>query len=422
MGTKYWKILYWKDSCLTVRLKKSVSQLAGIFNNRFEKLLLSADEATIDAGRKTETQRLIEDSEQHEARRLLLSVEELANKKREKQATAENAFLHQVEADFHQELIADLEIEFRDTQEIMHNVLKIDSSLGRLLDILYTEACSISRLVQCFETLPWLEKATMKFVQQPKYRRVDSAGHPIILKTIRSVLSFIGIESLRTLIPVLIAKHTNPMKSEFTPDLVKHMWLYTIGTGNIAKALAESRGTRPHFGFNLGLMSNIGRTAIVNLYLRAFDRTLRQQIIKARKDNNPNKAKALGALSPSHKYIIMLWKRHASRITANIVNELNCKWLTIATGFEDYAQIREISMASLEKQDLHPFARLLFSAQGFMQYKMMHNERLMGKTEAMMYLRNFGIASKDVATVSKINLVGVELNIAGIIDESPAKT
>lgn len=403
---------------LTVRLKKSVSQLAGIFNNRFEKLLISVDEAIIDAGKKTETMRLIEDSEQHEARRTLLSVEELANKKREIAATAENAFLLQVEADFHQELIADLEVEFRDTKDIMENILKFDENLGKLLDILYTEACSISRLVKCFETLPWLETAIMKFVLQKKYRRVDSSGHPIILKTIRSALSFVGIESLRSLIPVLIAKHTNPMKSEFTPDLVRNMWMYTIGTGNIAKALAEKNGIRPHFGFNLGLFSNIGRTCVVNLYLRAFDKKLRQQIIKARKDNNPNQAKALATLSPSHKYIIMLWKRHASKITSNIISELNCRWLTIATGFEDYSNIREISIASVEKQNLHPFAKLLFTAQGFMQYKMLHKEELMGKEQAMMYLRNFGVGSKDVSIVSKISLTGVELNIAGKVDES----
>lgn len=379
---------------------------------------MSSDEAIIDAGRKTESQKFIEDSEQFEARRILLSVEELANKKREIVATAKNTYLLQMEADFHQELIADLEVEFRNTQSIMQDVLMFDTNLGKLLDILYTEACSISRLVQCLQTLPWLELALMRFVVQPKYRRLDSAGHPIQLKTIRSALSFIGIESLRSLIPVLIAKHTNPMKSEFTPDLVKNMWLYTIGTGNIAKALAPKNEIRPHFGFNLGLLSNIGRTCVVNLYLRAFDNKLREQIIKARKANNPIQAKALASLSPSHKYIIMLWKKHASKITANIVGAMQCRWLTIATGFEDYSNINEISMASVEKLDLHPFARLLFSAQGFMQYKMMHRESLMGKEEAMMYLRNFGITSNDVAIVSKISLTGVELNIAGKIDES----
>ncbi len=403
---------------MTVRLKKSVSQLASVYNNRFEKLLLSLDEAIIDAGRKTDKQRLIEDSEQNESRRVLLVVEELANKKKEVAATAENAFLQKVEADFHQTLIADLEVEFRDTAMIMEKVLKFDQNVGRLLDILYTEACSISRLVSCIEQLPWLEQTILKFVRQPKYRRVDSAGHPIMLKTIRSALSFVGIESLRSLIPVLIAKHAIPMHSEFTPNLVKHMWLYTIGTGNIAKALSEKHQVRPHFGFNIGLLSNIGRTAVANLYLRAFDTKLREEIIDARKKNNPLHAKALGTLSPSHKYIVTLWKRHANQITANVVKDLKCRWLTIAIGFEDFTKIREISIKNVEQLGLHPFAKLLFTSQGFMQYKMLHRDKLMGKQEAMMYLRNFGICSNDVAKVSKVNLTGVELNIAGVIDES----
>ncbi len=402
---------------MTVKLKKSVSQLANIFNGRFEKLLLSIDEAIIDAGRKTEKMRLIEDSEQHEARRDLLMVEELANKKREIAATAQNAFLLQIEADFHQTLIADLEIEFRDIQSIMEKTLGFNESLGKLLDVLYTEACSISRLVTCLETMPWLEEAIMKFVRQPKYRRVDANNSPIILKTIRSALSFIGIDSLRSLIPVLVAKHTMPLKSEFTPDLVKNMWLYTIGTGNIAKTLAPKYDIRPHFGFNIGLLSNLGRTAVVNIYLKAFDAKLRQQIIKARKDNNPNQAKALSTLSPSHKYIITLWKKHASRITYEIVKALNCRWMTIGVGFEDYAKIREVSIAHVDKLNVHPFTRLLFSSQGYMQYKMLAKDKLMGKQEAMMYLRNFGVGSNDVSSVVPISLTGVELNIAGKVAE-----
>lgn len=403
---------------LDLSLKQNVSQLSEVFNDRFEKLLLSLDEAIIDAGRKTDKQKLIEASEQNESRRLLLVVEELANKKKEVAATAENAYLQQVEADFHQTLIASLEDEFKDTAMIMEKVLRFDKSLGRLLDILYTEACSISRLVTCLENLPWLEEAILKFVRQPKYMRVNSSGHPIILKTIRSALSFVGIESLRSLIPVLIAKHTNPMHSEFTPNLAKNLWLYTIGTGNIAKALSESYDVKPHFGLNLGLLSNIGRTAVVSIYLRTFEATLRQEIIKARKKNNNNHAKALGTLSPSLKYIASLWKSYAHTITANVIHELDCRWMMIAIGFEDFAKIRHVSIKHVDELNLHPFAKLLFTSQGIMQYKMLHREKLMGKQESMMYLRNFGVGSKDVSIVSKISLTGIELNIAGVIDES----
>lgn len=403
---------------MDLSLKQSIPQLPEVFNDRFEKLLLSLDEAIIDAGQKTDKQKLIEASEQNESRRLLLVVEELANKKKEVAATAEHAYLKQVEADFHETLIVDLEVEFRDTAMIMEKVLRFDKSLGRLLDILYTEACSISRLVTCLESLPWLEDAILKFVRQPKYRRVNSSGHPIILKTLRSALSFVGIESLRSLIPVLIAKHTNPVHSELTPNLAKHLWLYTIGTGNIAKALSESYDVKPHFGFNIGLFANIGRTAVVSLYLRTFESKLRQEIIKARKKNNMNQAKALGTLTPSTKYIISLWKRYANNITADVIKELNCRWMMIAIGFEDFAKIRQISIKHVDELELHPFAKLLFTSQGFMQYKMLHREKLMDKQDSMTFLRNFGVGSKVVAAVSKINLTGIELHIAGVIDES----
>lgn len=403
---------------MSERLNNSVAKIAGVYNDRFEKMLLSVDEAIIDAGRKTEKQKQIESSEQNDSRRLLLVVEELANKKKEVAASAEQAYLQEVENEFHEALVDDLKEVFKDTPMIMHKVLKFDQSLGKLLDVLYTEACSISRLVACLETLPWLEEAIMKFVRQPKYHRVSSSGQPIILKTIRSCLSFVGIESLRTLIPVLVAKHTSPTKSEFTPDIVKNMWMYTLGTGNIAKAISDSREVRPHFALNLGLLSNIGRTAVINLYLRAFDSKLREQVIKARNKNNLNKAKALNTLLPSQKHITLLCKNHANQITANVIKSLNCRWLMIAVGFEDLVKVRESNIDYVNEKDLHPFTKLLFSAQGLMQYKMLHANRLIGKQEAMIYLRNYGIGSNDVATISKINLTGIELNIAGIIEQN----
>jgi HD-like signal output (HDOD) protein len=398
-------------------MKKSVSQLAAVYNSRFEQMLLSLDNAIILAGQKTETMKMMEDSEQAESRRNLLMVEELANKQREIAATQENNYMHQIEADFHRSLIPDLEKRFNDIEYLFYKVLNFDLAIGKLLDILYTESCSISRLVSCIEKVDWLQKNLLKFVRQPKYRRVDSQGHPIILKTLHSALSFIGIESLRSLIPVLIAKNCMPPHSEFTPELQKHLWLYTIGTGNIAKALATKRGIRPHFGFNLGLLSTLGRSVIASVYLRAFDDKLRERIIDARRRNNPNQAKALASLKPSHKYIMTLWNKHSADINAGIFNHLNCKWLLIGMGFDDYTHIRAIRFKYLEENDLHPLCKLLFNSQGYMQFKMMQTHKLMTKQASMLYLRNFGIKSDDVAVVTKINLTGIELKITESVSE-----
>lgn len=406
---------------MAISPKTTALQVTSVLNERFEKLLISTDEAIIDAGRKTEKQQLIESSEQNESRRLLLVVEELANKKKEVAANAEQAYLQGVEDEFHKHLIQDLKVEFQDTKMIMDKVLRFDPSLGKLLDVLYTEACSISRLVSCLETLPWLETSILKYVRQPKYHRKDSSGQLIDLKTIRSALSFVGIESLRTLVPALIAKHALPSKSEFTPDLMKHLWIYTIGTGNTAKAIANKFDVRPEFAFNIGLFGNIGRTVVTNLYLRAFDNKLRQQISKARKKNDLNQATALSTLEPSNRYIVSLTKQYSAIINANIIKALNCRWLMIAIGFEDFLKIKELNIDHVKKLDLHPFANLLFTAQGYMHYRMLAANKLIDKPAATAYLRSFGIDSSHLTILSKVNLTGIELNISGIIEESEEK-
>lgn len=403
---------------MDLRSQKGVSQLASEYNMRFEKLLLSRDEAIIAAGFKTDKQRQSEASEQNDSRRLLLVVEELAIKKKEVAATAESAFLQTVEVQFNEALIADLVQEFADTKTIMDKVLKIDKSLGSLLDVLYTESCTISRILTCLESLPWLEESILQFVRQPKYRRLNSSGNPIKLMTIRSALSFVGIESLRTLIPVLIAKYINPTRSEHTPNIVKSMWLYTLGTGNIAKALSSKYGVKPHFGYNIGLFANIGRAAVVSIYLRRFDKKLREEIIKARKKNNINQAKALNTLLPSTEFIITLWQRYANTITANVMKSLKCRWLVIAIGFEDFTKIRQVDIAHVNDLDLHPLANLLFTSQGFMQYKILSAEKLIAKQEALVYLRNFGVTSSHASVISEVNLTGIELNIAGTVDKT----
>lgn len=393
-------------------MKESVVQLAGAYNNRFEQFLLSVDEATIMAGKKTEKMKMLEDSEQFEARRELLMVEELANRKREMEATAENNFIMEVEQRFHDSLVESLDEQLNDFDHIFENTLKFNEHLAKMLDILYTESCSISRLVACIENITWLETALIKFVRQPKYRRLDSQGHPLIVKTLRQALSFIGVESLRLLIPVLVSKQIMPPHSDFTPDLLKHLWLYTIGTGNVAKSLAPNYGLKPHFGFNIGLLSTIGRSVVASYYLKSFDAKLRESIIEARNDNNPIQAKALASLSPSHKYLVSFWKRYANRVTFEIVNKLNLRWLMITAGFEDYLKIKEISFKYVEKHQLHPLTQLLFKSQGYMQFKLLQKANLMNKQASMLYLRNFGVKAEDVALVSKVNLAGLELKIA----------
>lgn len=395
-------------------MKLSVSQLASTMNNRFEHLLVSSDEAILLTGQKTEKQRIMEESEQADARRELLFVEEVNIKNREEKTQKQHLFIQQVEAEFHVSLMNDLAERFRNTSYVLEKVLGFDPSIGKILDVLYTESCSISRLEVFIKELNWLSDAILSFIKQPTYRRFDSKGRLIVIDTLRSALSFIGIESLCTLLPALIAKRSLPPKSALFPELQKHLWEYTLGTGKACRAIAEKEGMKWYLGYNIGLMSTIGRNAITTMYLKAFEGKLREKIIEEQKKNNPVQAEALNTLVPSHKYLISLWHRYADNLNNDIVASLKCRWLIFGIGFEDYTRIKEISFAHVKEQNLHPLTNLLFRCQGYMQFKMMKGKNLISKQASLLYLRNFGIVSDDVVLLMKTNLTVLEIKIPEI--------
>jgi hypothetical protein len=395
-------------------MKLTVTQLASTMNNRFEHLLVSLDEAVILSGKKTDKQRIMEDSEQVYARRELLFVEEVTIKDREQISHKRNLFIQQVEAEFHVGLINDLAERFKNTQFILEKVLGLDLSIGQIFDILYTESCTISRLEVLIKELDWLSDAIINFAKQPKYRRFDSKGKLISIHSLRSALSFVGIESLRTLLPVLIAKRSMPPKSALFPELHKNIWEYTLGTGQACRAIAEKEGIKWYLGYNIGLLSTIGRSAVTTIYLKTFDGKLRDKIIQAQKKKDPAEAEALNTLVPSHKYLMSMWHTYADRLTNDLVASLKCRRLMVGIGFEDYNRIKEISGAYIKANNLHPLTNLLFRCQGYLKFKMMKANNLISKEASMVYLRNFGIVSDDVVLLMKTNLTDIEIKIPEI--------
>jgi hypothetical protein len=90
----------------------------------------------------------------------------------------------------------------------------------------------------------------------------------------------------------------------------------------------------------------------------------------------------------------------------------------IGIGFEDYTQIKEISISQVKQKNLHPLTNLLFRCQGYMQFKMMKSNNLLSKQASMLYLRSFGIMSEDVVLLMKTNLTGIEIKIP-VVQQTP---
>lgn len=393
-------------------MKKNIADLVAEINDRFDEFLVSEEKAYATVGKKTAKQIAIENSEQFDSRRALLNVEEDTNKKREQELQQKERLKAKVESEFHEDVAEELQKRLSDTDDIMTSVLDIGTNIGKLMDVLYTDACTISRLVTQIEEMPWLSKRLIQFTHQPKYQRTDASGSAIMIKSLRQALSFIGIESLRTLIPVLIAKHTLPKKSEAFKDLNKHLWIYTLGTGNVAKCLAPRLGARAEFGFIAGLLSAMGTSSVVTQYMKVFDSKQREAIIQCRNSNAMPKAETLNQLTYSAEYLAAYIRLYAGKVSSDIISKFNMRWIMISPGFSDWSKVRNETFKQIQKKELHPIALLLFKSQSFMKFKLLQSSRLISKQESMIWLHNCGINGDDISILSLINLTGISFEIA----------
>ncbi len=393
-------------------MKKSITDLMTEINERFDDFLVFEEKAFAKAGKKTAKQIAIENSVQKDSKRELLNIEESANKRREQEVHKKEVIKAKIEREFHESVEAELQTRLDDIEDVIETTLNIDVGIGKLLDILYTDACTISRLVTQIEEMPWLKKRLIRFTHQPKYQRTDSSGSAIIIKSVRQALSFIGIDSLRILIPVLIAKHTLPRRSESFPHFNKHLWLYILGSGNAAKCLAPRLGLRADFGFIAGLLSTMGITAVFSIYLKVFDTKQREAIIKCRESNSPQKAEILNQLTYSPDYLAEYMRQYSPSVTADVISEFNMKWIMIAPGLNDLSKVKRETFKQVVKKEYHPVAQLLFKSRAFMKFKLLQSSRIISKQEAMLWLHNCGITGDDIAILSLINLTSITFEVA----------
>lgn len=207
-------------------------------DDRFENMIISPERVLEMLGRRKVGEVSFEQSEQGDARRLLLHVEKVAIENKRLQEKTEASYLESVSHHLHEILLGELTEQLSYTDELVQNVLNLPENIGELLDALSVKACSVSKLEPIAATMPWLYDELIVVVNTPQFRRKDSRGRIIVVETLRTALSFLGIENLRTLIPSLILKRAMPQITDPYPLIKQKLTPYTTGVAITAKRLA----------------------------------------------------------------------------------------------------------------------------------------------------------------------------------------
>lgn len=391
---------------------------------RFENFVISTDRVYDMIGKRRAGEVSFEQSEQGDARRQLLHVEKVAIENKRLQKTSETSYIESVSYQLHDIIVEEMSEYLKDVPDVMANVLNLPSNTGELLDALIVRACSVSKLEPIVATIPWMYDELISVVNTARFRRKDSRGRVIVVETLRTALSFLGIENLRLLIPFLIVKRATPQITDPYPLIKQKLASYSTGVAISAQCISEAAGTHKGHGYMLGMLSNLGRCAVTRLYFRLFDKVQMHLLQECQKDREHKRHDALTKIIPSANHLIALQHAFADTFNADLLDELSLKRLFIAPAMRAVANQRSETTSALSdtatlSETQTPTDMLksaLSQARIYARIRLLHQNKLIEATAANRELLAQRFPAGALATLKNTDIFALPLVKSDIED------
>ncbi|MCW8109752.1 HDOD domain-containing protein [Alteromonas ponticola] len=368
--------------------KKSVIQNvlahAGV-EDRFENLLVSLERVQAMAGKTKPGEVSFEDSEQAEARRQLLSIEKIAIENQSLQELNDASLKDVVTHDFHQYLFAAIRKKATNLRKVCRYNLGISSDIKLLLEILYVDSTTLHQVEQQMSIHPWLSYEIMKVVNLPQFRRKDAKGNPIQVESIRTALSYLGVENLKQVVPYMILKRSLPQTTDPFPEIKEHLFNFGVSTAVSASLIAPLKQLDGDSAYMLGALHGVGRCILIKLYFRLFELTRSEFMAQAAKKKRVDVHTVLSKITPSANYLIALQLEFADAVASDLLTHLTPKKLQLGE-----------SMHSLYSPPSTPLGRVLEWAREYAKVRMLLQRRCISRKMVKIHLLSIGFPADAI--------------------------
>lgn len=383
----------------TTLVKQATPQFPPI-DERFNNLLLSSDIVAKMMGKRSPGEVSFTESEQNNARRLLLQVEKNAIKTKQVEAESAASYLERVSAILHQRLFGEIQRQIQDVNSVLTQAVGLNENVAPLLDTLSLRATSITRIEPLAAALPWLYDDLMAVVNTPKFRRKDSRGKIIPVETLRTALSFLGIDNLRLLMPAMIFKRAVPKITDPFPEIKHRVIQYAQGIGLCMRAVAEAHKQLPHEAFAVGLFSQLGRCAIIRLYFKFFEQLRVEMLQEAEAERDTELHSALGQIQPSANYLIAVQEAYSTSLTERLLTAMQFKRLRLVLPL---TEIQE------QTDSPHPLTTLLTGSTSYCAIRMLHAGKFINKEETPAALSQTKLTRSERDTLKMLDIFQLPL-------------
>lgn len=348
--------------------------------------------------------------EQSKTARSLLQVEKQAIREKDLNIKSDISFLNTITDQINIEVEKRFTDSIKDISYLYSKIIAIDDALPKLLDLVGLKTATISKVEPLASELPWLFNDLMKFVNQPKYQRLDNKGKVVLVETMRMGLVFFGLDNLAIILSSLAFKRSLPQITDPYPQIKLRIWEEALATAISCKQIASLVGVNQNHAFCLGMLQMTGKVVVTKLYFKLFESVLREALIETQNAQEHEKHSALTRITPSGKFLNQLIDKYAQSISAKLIDKMAMRRVFIANAMFEVGNAASADNNRL-LEDLSPLALVLNKGRAYAQYRMLKEHKLIDLQQSKDFIRTLRMPIGSLELLKKTDLHSINLSI-----------
>jgi HD-like signal output (HDOD) protein len=337
--------------------------------------------------------------------RTLLEVEVAAHKKRQKSSTAHHKYRAQASKQLHQVIETAMNKQLEDIDSVIHETIGIQDAVPAIIDILAVKSASVGRIEPLVQDLSWLGRELVALVNLPFYRKQRSKNTSVKVDNPLLALRYIGLDNLKFVVPTFAVRHWMPHSTEPFPLLKRRLRDNSMACAIAAQEIAKLNDVNEEQAFTLGMLMDVGKIALVRLYLRTFERVWQRKVTMAREEQNKDLHTALLELKPDPLFLSSLLSKLSMTITAKVIEQMAFRYLPFKAVMEQLISPHPISDESL------PLTRVILKARCYAQFLSLNEHQLVEKDEIQSWFTYFGFTQTELKHLAKCNFENFNIKI-----------
>lgn len=266
--------------------------------------------------------------------------------------------------------------------------------LMEAMNIINTKAASVSRIKPLV-----LRHATLVQNMVNVLNRFDavkkSSDKPLEKKDAELCLGYLGIETLRVLLPYLIVHESLKDTGIKFHQISRKLWNHVQITAKAASLLATLDDTLdPDEVYMMALFHEMGAAFLLHVVDECFHETRRELSKQAMESGASEVSHKLAEINSAIPVLDKLMPEKAKALSVDIARRYKMNHFRLASTMEELAQ-------SMSIDDMGATARVIAQARSYAVFKQMYKEELIDKIQATALLNYYQIDSAKIKLLNQ---------------------